>query len=800
MVRTAERQTEYRWGLVAAGVVLAALGAGLLGWSLTAQGAWAPAASGLGLGAFGWGPLAGLLQSLGLLSRTALLGTLPAPAGTGALWGGALAWLAGWAVLAAGVRHVPAAAAAEPSPAAGAPLHGRLAAERDFSWGTLLTYGGGVLLAEVAMLLLQTALSSGVTLREAAARGGPFTLPPVGAFAVALAVGVAVAFLAGGVGAARARRMAAPEATLGLLYLGLPLPLLLTLVGAVPALALRLGPALREVTYVAGLLGRPELGYWLVYTALALALTLGITLGFVLAGSGRVDARLGYEAFIARRHLEVFRPRFLLKLLGVLMLGILPPLLVYAVVRAAEAAVERSRIRLLGTRDPLAAAEALHRLKGREQTPTEMMTALSVGGVGVGVMALIIVMSVMSGFEGDLQKKILGTNAHAVVYSYDGAIPRYEQVVGQISRVPGVVAATPFIMNEVMLASDTDVSGAVIKGIDPGTVGKVTSLGEDVSPPDAVEVLATPERILPPRPAGGLPGRGSGGVGLPDSLKDDDVIQLPDAGAAAAGPPLPGILLGTELAAALKVAVGDRVNVVSPLAGGLGPNGPIPKSGAFRVAGIFHTGMYEYDSKFVYILLQEAQRFFNVQGALGVELKVDDVDDARRISRRVVSALEGYPYRAKDWGEMNQNLFAALRLEKLVMGIILSIISVVAAGLIVATVIMLVLEKRKEIAVLKALGVPDGGILKIFVAEGLQIGIAGGLLGLLSGWAWCEFIDRVGIKLDADVYYIPQLPVRMEWEQNLLAVVIAILVSFFASIYPALKASKVEPVEGLKAE
>ena len=180
--------------------------------------------------------------------------------------------------------------------------------------------------------------------------------------------------------------------------------------------------------------------------------------------------------------------------------------------------------------------------------------------------------------------------------------------------------------------------------------------------------------------------------------------------------------------------------------------------------------------------------------------RVKDVDDARRIASSVLNALEGYPYRTKDWGEMNRNLFSALRLEKLVMGIILSIIVVVAAGLIVATVTMLVLEKRKEISVLKALGVPQGGIVKIFLAEGLQIGIAGGLLGLISGLAWCLFIERVGLRLDPEVYYIPSLPVKVEPLQTALTVLIAILVTYLASIYPALRASRVEPVEGLKGE
>ena len=263
---------------------------------------------------------------------------------------------------------------------------------------------------------------------------------------------------------------------------------------------------------------------------------------------------------------------------------------------------------------------------------------------------------------------------------------------------------------------------------------------------------------------------------------------------------LPGIVLGRELATILRVVVGDRVNIVSPQGAELGPAGLIPRSRAYRVAGIFYSGMYEYDAKFAYILLGEAQKLFSSDGPTGIELKVADVDDARRISAQVSRELGGYPYRSRDWGEIHRNIFSALRLEKLVMGIILSIIIIVAAGLIVATVIMLVLEKRKEIAVLKALGVSDGGIVKIFLAEGLQIGVAGGLLGLFSGLSWCYFILKVGIKLDPSVYYIPNLPVKIEPVQTALAVVIAVLVTYLASIYPALKASSVEPVEGLKAE
>jgi lipoprotein-releasing system permease protein len=797
-VNPAERRTVHRWSFIWLGALVALVGFVLLGAAVTHSQAWTEVSAALGLSLLGWG---GVLQ----VFDAAVLTTAGSPAVefvTGWLVSGTLVWLAGWGLIAAGIRRTTGPGEG-PSPAAGATLYPRLARYRDFYWSTLGAYGGGILLAELALILLQTVLSSGVPSTElggaAQNAGGGLSLPPTGAFAISLVVACAVAFVSGFIGASRAQRLSLPEATIGVLYLGLPVPIILTLMERVPSLQLALGYRLREVTYVAGLLGRPELAYWLVFTALVLALVLGINTGFIAAGSGRVDLKLGFELFVARRHVAVFRPSLLLGTLAVLMFGILPPLLIYFIIRSAEAAVERTRIRALGLSDPLAASSDLNRLKLREQSPTMMMTALSVGGVGVGVMALIIVLSVMSGFEADLQKKILGTNAHAVVSKYAGELPEYAKVMESIrSRVPGVVGQTPFIINQVMIASEGNVDGVIIKGIDPETVGSVTDLPEYLLGDQKLEILYTPEKILhrglPDEEEPEAPAGGSGTEGV----EEDDIIRR--TGKPAKPPVLPGIVIGRELAASLRVVVGDRVNVVSPLGTELGPSGPIPKSRAFRVAAIFYSGMYEYDSKFVYILLKEAQNFFEVQGASGIELKVADIDDARRIAGTVVKVLGGYPYRARDWGEMNKNLFSALRLEKLVMGIILSIIIVVAAGLIVATVIMLVLEKRKEISVLKALGVSDGGIVKIFLAEGLQIGVAGGLLGLFSGLSWCVFIEKVGIKLDPEVYYIPALPVRIEPVQTALAVVIAVLVTYLASIYPALKASSVEPVEGLKAE
>lgn len=794
----AERQTEYHpFWLVTGGLVVAA-GAAWMSVVLLRSGALPFLWTELGVASLGWGAPPLVLQNLGAGLQQLVAGRGAGMPGPGPwLWAGAGVFVVGWGLVAAGIRRAPPDPT-PPSEAVGAPLHPRLARYRDFTWTTLLAYGGGFLAAELVLVVVHTALVVGVRPGGSLDPARGIQLAPPWAFAVAALLASAVAFAAGFLGTSRAGRLAAPEATLAILYFGTPLPVVLTALSASPQLELSFGYRLREITYLAGLIGRPELGYWLVFNGLVLVLTLGITSGFVATGSGRVDLRAGFELFVARRHAAVFRPGLLFMVLGVLVLGILPPILILAMVRAAEAAVERTRIRQLGQADPLKATRALFRQRSKEPSPTDTMTALSVGGVGVGVMALIIVLSVMSGFEADLQEKILGTNAHAVVQKYDTDFPEWKGAMKTIAQVPGIKGQTPFIYNEVMLTSEGNIAGTIIKGVDPATVGSVSDLPRNVSPPEAIDFLSHPEKILSAvePPPGVREEEEAEGAGK--TRDEDPLIRI--GGEAGKAPALPGIIIGRELASQLKVLVGDRVNVVSPLGGELGPQGPMPKSRPFRVAGIFYSGMYEYDSKFVYILLDEAQRFFNVKGVTGIELKVENVDDARRISREVLTRLKGYPYRTRDWGEMNKNLFSALRLEKLVMGIILSVIVIIAAGLIVATVIMLVLEKRKEISVLKALGVPDGGIVKIFLAEGLQIGVAGGLLGLLSGLVWCKLIEVVGIKLDPEVYYIPALPVRVEPLQTAIAVLIAVLVTYLGSIWPALNASKVDPVEGLKAE
>ncbi|MBI5070095.1 MAG: ABC transporter permease [Deltaproteobacteria bacterium] len=505
------------------------------------------------------------------------------------------------------------------------------------------------------------------------------------------------------------------------------------------------------------------LGLLLVAGAITTAAFVGSSLGFLLYGGGRFDASLSYELFVARAHLQL-APRTLLGLFLVVVTGLLPGLLLAMGISFVRALQERR-------------AQAARLPFWRPRMPaTLLMTLISIGGVAIGVWALTVVLSVMSGFEADLKSKILGARSHGVVLKYgDNDFTEWREVRDRVLSVPGIAGATPFVYSEVMLSADRQLAGAILEGVDPATVGTVLDLARNVRQGD-LAWLDHPERIPLPR--------GTGGAEAPPARAEV----------------LPGLVIGQELARSLRVFVGDVVNVISPL-GDLGPAGPQPRSRAFRVAAIFYCGMYEYDSKFAYLGLADAQRFLATGDSVtGLELRVKDLDSARPVVRRVLAHLEGYPYRVKDWGELNRNLFAALNMEKVVMAVILGFIVLVASFTIVATLVMQVLDKRREIAVLRSMGAGTPSIMKIFVAEGLGIGAIGTAFGLLLGFGTCLFIDKVGIPLDPEVYYISNLPVRLSGVEFLLVALLSLAISYLATLYPATKAARLEPVEGLRGE
>jgi lipoprotein-releasing system permease protein len=401
----------------------------------------------------------------------------------------------------------------------------------------------------------------------------------------------------------------------------------------------------------------------------------------------------------------------------------------------------------------------------RKSTFISLITLISVAGVALGVMALIIVLAVMTGFEEDLKEKILGTNAHIVVLSGGGAMDDYPALLKKVQGIDGVVAATPFIYNQVMLSNGKNVSGVVLRGIDVASDAKVTNLHKSI-----VE-------------------------GSLESLEDKAAKT-------------PGLVIGKELAKNLGLMRGDPVDVISPM-GNITPFGMMPKLRHFQVVGIFNTGMFEYDSTLAYVSLAEAQNFLGLGDTVtGIQLKVRDVYRTGVLAQTINREL-GPPYHARDWMQMNKNILFALKTEKSVMFIILTLIVLVAAFGIASTLFMVVMEKTRDIAILKSMGATSRSIMRIFVFEGVFIGVFGTAIGVLSGLLVALNLEPIvglvqkvtGFELfSKDIYYLDHFPSQVIPSDVILISITAVAISFAATLYPSWAASRLSPAEALRYE
>ncbi|MEM7139046.1 MAG: ABC transporter permease [Myxococcota bacterium] len=427
---------------------------------------------------------------------------------------------------------------------------------------------------------------------------------------------------------------------------------------------------------------------------------------------------------------------------------------------------------------------------------------LSVLAVAVSSCMLISVLSVMGGFRADLKKKILGNHAHIVVDRAFAQIDDWQPILDKARETQGVRAATPYLETQVMVSSLSSRAGAVLRGIDATSVSDVTDLGRNMTH-GKLDYLNHPERILEPEDE---PGQGSerekGGAidAMLEALKDDKAPpdKASEQAKAEGSDAMPGLIVGQELARALRLVVGDRVTIVSPR-GELGPTGPVPRTKPFRIAGIFYSGMYEYDMKHAYVSLPVAQRFLNAgEGVSGLEVKVDDVDQAPALAASLATSLGNGELRVRDWKTLNQQLFGALALEKLAMFITLGIAILIAGFSVFGTLTLLVQEKRREVGILKAMGTSARGVIRIFVLEGLLIGAAGGLLGLGLGFVLTFAAEHFGIRMNPEVYYIDKLPVKLDPTEFALVGAATVVVCLAATLFPAYQASRVRPVDALR--
>lgn len=457
----------------------------------------------------------------------------------------------------------------------------------------------------------------------------------------------------------------------------------------------------------------------------------------------------------------------------------------------------------------------IRHLKGRKSSSLTAIGLLSIVGVSFSSCTLTTVLSVMGGFSSDLKTKIISTNAHIVVDNFGspmngiakkndapnsryGKMKDWRTLLADIEKRSDIRAATPVVQGEVMVNARTNNNGMLLKGVDPKSHVKVSSVLTRLDKGKLRYIDHPNELFQLSRGQAASPFSKSGRK--IDTHKEE---RVQPGGSFIPAPVLPEqrvlptLIVGREMVKALRLYVGEEVKVVSPL-GDIGPTGPIPKSRPFRIGGTFFSGMYAFDEHYAYTSIEAAQKFLNTGDAISeIHISIPDPDSAQFVAKQISKDLDNR-LRVRSWQELNSQLFSALKLEKIVMFILMSIAILVASFSIIATLTMLVLEKGPEISVLMTIGASRQDVQRIFRFEGLLIGCIGTASGLLVGYLLCMTLKHVGLPIPPEVWYIDKLPVDISWVEFLFVGVTSLIITTIATIYPTRVASGITPVEGLK--
>lgn len=414
-------------------------------------------------------------------------------------------------------------------------------------------------------------------------------------------------------------------------------------------------------------------------------------------------------------------------------------------------------MRFLGFFETFVALRLLRGVK-RQKGFISLSTLISTVGVAVGVMTLIVVIGVITGYTQEMKKRILGVNAHIILLKGGAAFTDYEQVAQKVRTLPEVTATHPFIYTQVMVSTAGGFSGGVLRGLDPATIT-----------------------------AGGPQG-----LQLQQGHWRDLTAEVPDES--------PTIAIGNEMAQKLNLSVGSYLNIISPL-GSRTAMGRLPSMKSFRVGAIFHAGMYEFDAALMFLSIPRMQEFLGLgHQVTGLEVQVMDIYTSDQVAKAIVTKL-GSPFYAKDWQEMHRPLFVALQMQKVVLFIILTLIILVAAFGIASTLFMMVMRKTKDIAILKTMGATNRSVIQIFLLNGFLIGLVGTSLGILSGLALCQVLKNYQIiKLPKDIYLLDTLPVHLQTVDFCAIILAALAITVIASIYPSWQAARLDPAEAIRYE